>query len=121
MRRDGMTRPARRWLARRRVAQGKDEIELWRIEGAEVAHMTRRMSRRGEPRVFQQFDGQWINAARRMHARAECLDLAVPHGIRDGLGHHAARGISLGEKQHTKCLFSHDLAPLPISPPVWRV
>jgi len=57
--------------------------------------------------MFDQLRGQGIDLRRRPHAGAECLELAAPDGIGNGLGHYAARGVPLRQKQHSIRLAFH--------------
>jgi hypothetical protein len=53
------------------------------------------MRRHCEAGVLQQFGHDGIDLRGRPHTSAEGFDLPAADGVRDGFGHHAARGVAL--------------------------
>jgi hypothetical protein len=59
--------------------------------------------------VLKQLSRNGIDLRPRTNSGAESLELAVPDGIRESLGDHAARGISLRQKQDFERVANHEI------------
>jgi hypothetical protein len=66
------------------------------------------MIRRRKAGALDELDGDRVDLRRRTHAGAVGLDLSVADRVRDGLGHHAARGIALRQEENPQSLALHD-------------